>query len=380
MGYEKEILKLRKKVNEIDEKLVGLFSDRMETTNKIASVKQKYDKEVLDTKRESDVVAHALSILKNQDYREETKSFFYALMDISKKNQKNMIQPARANNLGIVDKPESRVGYLGIPGSFSHIAAEEAFGPGAILNNYDTFENIFEGLKSDTINYAILPVENTETGSITTVIDLLTKYSYYIVAEKLLKVSHSLLGVQGAELDDIKQVYSHPEPIAQCRNFLAAHPGIEAYPSLSTAQAAKSIAERGEKSVGCIASKQAAKIYGLTVIQENIQNNDHNCTRFVVVAKQPYQDKSCDKTSIVLMLEHKPGSLYNMLKVFSDGNINVLKLESRPLKDRPFEYLFHLDFEGSIYDRDIAKTIEKVKEEAAGYIYLGCYPREKLTV
>ncbi|MDD5018496.1 MAG: prephenate dehydratase [Eubacteriales bacterium] len=379
MGYTEEIGDLRQRINEIDEKLVNLFSDRMEAAERIADLKKQYGKDVFDRQREDIVMAHALESLKNQNYRSETMGFFRALMDLSKKYQQKAIQPKEAETLSFAQKPGISVGYLGIPGSFSHTAATETFG-NKKLKSYDTFENIFDGMKNGEIDYAILPAENTETGSITSVVDLLAKYGYYIVAEKLLKVSQSLLGVKGAALDDIKKVYSHPEPLLQCRAFLAAHPGIETYPSLSTAQAAKMAADTGDKRVACIASEKAAAIYGLDVLETNIQNNDNNCTRFVIIAKQPYRDASCDKTSIVLMLEHKPGSLCDMLRVFSGGGINVLKLESRPLKDRPFEYLFHLDFEGSIYDPGIAKTIEIVRQKAAGYTYLGCYPKEKLTV
>ena len=155
---------------------------------------------------------------------------------------------------------------------------------------------------------------------------------------------------------------------------------MQSYPSLSTAQAAQYVADLGDKSVGCIASTQAAAIYGLDVICPDIQNNDKNCTRFVIIAKNPRSDASCDKTSIVFMVAHRPGSLCKTLKAFSDGGINILKLESRPMKDRPFEYMFHLDFEGSIADAHVAQTIEDAQANLTGYIYLGSYPRNKTTV
>lgn len=378
MGYDKEIAVLRDKINDIDKNLVELFEYRMKTTNDVALLKRKHNIDVFDSNREATVIERTQSLLKNKDMRDEIKNFFQALMDISKKSQRKIIKPPKADCAQFSDKTDLNIGYLGIKGSFSHIAAEEVFKTQTNLKNYDTFEAIFEGMKKSEISYAILPAENTETGSITSVVDLLAKYGYFIVAEKLLPVSHSLLGLQGTTLSNIKKVYSHPEPLAQCRLFLSKHAEMQAYPSLSTAGAAITVSELGDKSVACIASKKAAAIYGLEVIRENIQNSDNNCTRFVVIAKSPYKSESCNKTSIIFMLEHKPGSLYNMLKVFSDDGVNVLKLESRPLPDKPFEYLFHLDFEGSIYDSNIAKTIEKVKEKSARYIYLGCYKREKL--
>lgn len=380
MGYDEEISILRKRINDIDTKLVALFEDRMQTTTNVANTKKKYDKAVFDSKREDAVIDRTLSLLENQDLREETKGFFHALMDISKKSQQKTMTTSKVASLGFAEKADAHVGYLGIKGSYSHIATTQVFNNQSTLKNYQTFEGIFEGMKNEEIDYAMLPAENTETGSITAVIDLLAKYGYYIVGEKLLEVSHSLLSIKGATIDDIKKVYSHPEALAQCRRFLHTHEDITGYPSLSTAQAAITVAELADKSVACIASRQAGDIYGLQTLCENIQNNDNNCTRFVIIAKQPYKSEACNKTSIVFMVAHKPGSLCDMLKIFSDGGINVLKLESRPLKDRPFEYLFHIDFEGSIYDPSVAQTIELVKQNSTGYIDLGCYKREQVTI
>jgi chorismate mutase/prephenate dehydratase len=369
MGYDKEIDILRLKIDNIDAQLAALFEQRMDAVAEVASVKNKYGKAILDGAREQAVIERALGRLGNKSYGEQAKAFFRSLMDISKQAEAKHMSPA-ASPAGA-----GRVGYLGIPGSFSHTAAEEAYGEHELVS-YDTFGAIFEGLKNDDISLAMLPAENTETGSITAVVDLLAKYGFYIVAEKLLKVRQSLLGVKRAKPGDIRVIYSHPEPFGQCSSFLAAHPGIETRPSLSTAQAASTVAEAGDISVACIASTRAAEIYGLDVLAEDIQNSDSNCTRFAVVAKQPCKNGECNKTSIVFMVEHKPGSLCEILSILQKGGVNILKLESRPIKGKPFEYMFHLDFEGSIYDSDIAATIDDVKAAAADYIYLGSYRRE----
>jgi chorismate mutase/prephenate dehydratase len=368
MGYDEEISVLRARIDDIDTKMTALFEQRMDTVAEVAKVKSTYGKEILDGAREQSVLERAVSRLSNKSYSEQTKAFFRSIMDISKQAEAKHMAPDASPEAG-------RVGYLGIPGSFSHTAAEEAYGEHELVS-YDTFGAIFEGLKNDEISLAMLPAENTETGSITAVVDLLAKYGYYIVAEKLLKVQQSLLGVNGAKLGDIRVIYSHPEPFGQCSAFLAAHPGIETRPSLSTAQAASTVAQAGDSSIACIASSKAVQIYGLEVLSENIQNSDSNCTRFAVVAKQPCKSDACDKTSIVFMVEHKPGSLCEILTILQNGGVNILKLESRPIKGKPFEYMFHLDFEGSIYDKGVAATIENVKAAAADYIYLGSYKRE----
>ncbi len=371
MSYEQEIAKLRNRIDGIDEKMTALFEQRMDAVKEVAALKQQHDKPVMDAGREQAVIDKALGRLKNKGYEAETASFYRALIDISKKSeQKHMAAPEPS------PLPEgARVGYLGIPGSYSHTAAEEAFA-GAELVSFNTFESIFEGLKNDAVSLAIVPAENTETGSITAVVDLLARYGFYIVAEKLLRVSHSLLGVKGAKPDDIRIIYSHPEPFGQCSSFLSARPLIETRPALSTAQAADMVARAGDSAAACIASSRAAEIYGLDIIEDGIQNSGSNCTRFVVIAKRPVTGMGCNKTSIVFMVEHRPGSLFEILKLFSDGGVNILKLESRPLRDRPFEYMFHLDFEGSLSDENVAATIERVKNTAADYIFLGCYRRE----
>lgn len=371
MGYDEDISALRERIDKIDGQMASLFEQRMDAVKEVAVLKSAYGKPVHDAERENAVVSRAALRLKNKEYGEDIKSFYRALIDISKaKERRDMLEPAPCANT-----ENERVGYLGIPGSFSHIAVSQAY-EGCEHVSFDTFEAIFEGLKDDKISLAMLPAENTETGSITAVVDLLARYGFYIVAEKLLKVSQSLLAVKGTAIEDINVVYSHPEPLAQCSAFLAAHPSIEARPSLSTAQAAKCVAETGDKTIGCIASSEAAGIYGLEVLRENIQNSDSNCTRFVVVARKPISGSGCDKTSIIFMVEHRPGSLCEILKIFSDGGVNIHKLESRPLKTRPFEYMFYLDFEGSLADAGVAATIDTVKQKAADYIFLGCYKRE----
>ena len=372
MGYEHEIAQLRTKIDEIDAKLVPLFEARMHAADDIADVKRRYGKPVFDAGRENAVISRALSRLEDGANGEVARRFFRALMDLSKQRQHTHL-PAPTDTDAEVPAP---IGHLGLPGSFSHIAACEAFGEDAPLLSCDTFESMFEALRTGQIGRAILPAENTQTGSITAVVDLLARYGYYIVAERLLKVSQSLLGLPGTRIEQIEMVCSHPEPIAQCSRFLAAHPHISAYPALSTAQAASSVAELGNKTVGCIASALAAKIYGLEVLAEDIQDSQNNSTRFVVVARKPMLSAISDKTSIVFKLDHKPGSLFDLLRLFCD--INILKLESRPLAGRPFEYLFHLDFEGSADDTHIADVLSKAKEHAAELIWLGSYPRMSL--
>ncbi len=373
MGYDEQIGVLRERVSEVDSQMVELFEKRMKVVDEIAVLKKQYGKDVLDAKREDDVIEQAVSMLKDKNLSEATSEFFAALMDISRKTQRQAMQFEKPSSIKFSEVKDAKVAYLGIKGSYSYIAAEQSFDKSAKLMNYPSFEAILEALKDDEVDYALLPAENTHTGSVTPAIDALARYGYYIVGEKLQPISHNMLGVKGSNLGDIKKVYSHPQAISQCSEFLGDK--YEAYPSLSSAHAAKSVAEQGDKSIGAIGSVSSGDIYDLDILKRDIQNEDTNCTRFVIVSKRPYKGKNCNKTSIVILLMHKPRSLYEMLSVFS--NVNILKLESRPIKDRQFEYQFHIDFEGSIYDKDISEMIERVKKNAAGYTYLGCYPSER---
>ena len=369
MGYEEEISILRDRINEIDAQLVPLFEARMRAADDVAEIKQRYNRPVYDASREDVVVRRALEKLGDGAYADLLRRFYQSLMGISRQRQRTQISYPASASLA-----DGAVGYLGLPGSFSYIAAHEAF-PRAELKSLPSFQAIFEALKCGDIALAMLPVENTETGSITTVIDLLARYGFFIVAERLLKVTQSLLAPVGATLDGITKLYSHPEPIAQCSEFLANHPQMAAFPSLSTAQAAHDVAKMNDVTVGCIASPEAAAIYGLVELASGIQNSDGNSTRFAVVSAQPHVNASCDKTSVVFMVEHRPGSLHDVIQLFSEGGVNIMKLESRPLKERPFEYLFHLDFEGSVGDAHVAAVLDNVREKSAELTWLGSYPR-----
>ena len=370
MGYDEELTPLRQRIDEIDTHLVPIFEARMQVSGEIARVKERHGRPVFDATREDAVIARAVSRLSDAGNAEAIRRFYRALMDISKQRQHERIVP-----ITLPDTSGEAVGFLGLPGSFSHIAAMDAF-DASRLHGFDTFEAIFIALQKGEIDRAIVPAENTDTGSITAVADLLSKFGFYIIAERLLSVTQSLLGVSGATVETIREVYTHPEPIMQCSRFLTEHPAIKPYPALSTSQAAMKVAELGDPSVACIASAQAAPIYGLTVLAEGIQNSSGNRTRFVVIARQPELSVACDKTSIIYKVEHRPGSLCEVLRLFSEAGVNVLKLESRPLKDCPFEYMFHLDFEGSIGDERVARVVEAVRIVTAELIWLGSYPRQ----
>jgi len=270
------------------------------------------------------------------------------------------------------------VGYQGVQGSFSSQASMELFGENVKYINRKHFEDIFESVDNDEIDYGVLPIENTSTGAISEVYDLLLKYPFHIVGERSILVKHNLLGVAGAKLEDIKEVYSHPQAYQQSSAFFKDHEDIQFVPYHNTAISAKYICEENNKTKAAIASKNAAEIYNLDIIAEDINHNSKNITRFIVISKNNINSPLCNKTSIVTCTPHTAGALYKVLGFFAENNINLVKVESRPIIDKPWEYSFIVDFEGNIEDENIKLALEKVEDFSIYYKCLGSYESHRI--
>jgi chorismate mutase/prephenate dehydratase len=243
----------------------------------------------------------------------------------------------------------------------------------ARLSYVSSWQEVMEALKSKTADYGVLPVENSTAGSVIDVYDLLLKYKYSIVKALKLPVSHCLLGVHGAKVSDIDEVYSHPHAFPQCKPFFEKNSGIKKVNSHNTALAAKTVSELGDKKKAAIASKECAAIYGLDVIAESVQQTEDNCTRFVSVAVSPESHENADKISLILSFPHKTGSLYRLLSRFSLNGLNLTKIESRPDPKTPFEYYFYVDFLGSVACEKTLNLLLALKEELVSVYYLGNY-------
>ena len=246
-----------------------------------------------------------------------------------------------------------KIGYQGVKGSFSEEAMIKYFGESHTTIDYEEFEDVFVALKNNEIDYGILPIENSCTGAITTVYDLLVKYGLYIVGEECIKIDQNLIGVKGSKLEDIKEIYSHPQGFEQSSEFLSKQNNLKLIPFHNTAISAKYISELNDKSKAAIASLRAAKIYGLDVIEKEINDKDNNHTKFIIVGRKLESSKECNKITVVFSLDDKAGTLYNLLRHFAENNINMIKIESRPSKDQPWQYLLYVDFEGNIENEDV---------------------------
>ena len=276
------------------------------------------------------------------------------------------------------NKSNIKVGYQGVEGSFSEEAMIEFFGENQSAINYEKFEDVFVALKRDEIDYGILPFENSCTGAITAVYDLLSKYGFYIVGEECIKITQNLVGIKGAKLEDIKEVYSHPQGFEQSKMFLKNHENFKLISFYNTAISAKHISNLNDKSKAAIASTRAATIYGLDIIKEEINDNEGNKTKFIVVSKRMEIHKDCNKMTATFSLDNKAGSLYNLLGHFAKNQINMVKIESRPSNNKLWEYMLYVDFEGNINDNNVQNAISLFEEKSGFFRLLGCYKKKEI--
>lgn len=352
----------RSEIDKIDKELIKLFEKRMKTAHLIGKYKEEHNLPVLNAGREKVVIEKAINNLEDKNLSPYTADFFENMMRISKEYQSDNAQVCE------------RIAYFGTEGSFTYEAALE-YAKGLLsftTTAYDTADNVFRALLNDDADIAVIPFENSTTGAVTDVYDLLLKYSFFIKGEVVLKVSQHLMAKKGVKAEDIKTVYSHPQAISQCKKYLD-DKNITAVPSLNTAISAKMVSESDRYDIAAIASESSAKIYGLDIIASNINTELNNYTKFIVLSKK--ENFSCDsnKISAVISIDHKSGMLFNAIKVFKDHNVNLTKIESRPDHKNPFEYLFFVDFEGNVNDKNITDTINCLKQNVKSFKYLGNY-------
>ena len=270
------------------------------------------------------------------------------------------------------------IGYFGEEGSYTEQATIEYFGEEVKKVNIKKFDEILEKVSDGSISYGVLPIENSFLGGISVVVDLIREYGLFITGEKIIRVQHNLIGLNDATIDDIKEVYSIPQALEQCSSFFDRREQITLKPYLNTASSVRLVKEKNDKTIAAVASSRAAKIFGLKIIKDDICNSRHNYTRFVVVSRENEINDSCNKLSILLTIPHTPGSLSNILNLFSEKNLNLLKIESRPIPNRPWEYFFYLDFEGNINNPDIFELLNKIEKLCPYYRFLGNYKGDNI--
>ncbi|MCT8978401.1 chorismate mutase [Clostridium sp. CX1] len=372
----RELEDLRGQINEIDKALVNLFKKRMTIVSKVAEYKAKNSMEIFDGTREDQIINKHLQSIENESLKLSLKEFLQAMMTISRRSQEKIISEVLQGNKVEHNNTCCNVGFQGVKASFSHQALLEYFGTETETRCFSTFREVFDAVDRGDIKYAVLPIENSPTGSIAEIYDLLRKYGFYIIGEKCIKVNHNLMAVKGTDLSDIKEVYSHEQGFLQCKDFFDNHREWTLIPYFNTAKSALYISRENLKSKACVASKKAAEVYGLDILKENINYNSNNYTRFIIIGRHMEPKEECDKLTIVASLPHKVGALYGILKYFAENNSNMMKIESRPIADKSWEYFFYIDFQGNILEDRTKRIVEEIKEKSLYFKLLGNYKGE----
>ena len=350
---------LRRKIDEADARIIRLIGERIRIAEKIGQEKKKQKKQIEDREREERVLENVRSIAQQENIsQEDVERIYNQIIAVSKRTQ------------------EVVVAFQGEIGAYSEEAALQFFGPSIQSQPCESFDDVFKVVEQGEVQFGIVPVENSLEGSISKVYDLLLDSSLRVCGEIELRVVHCLIGGLEARLDSIKKVYSHPQALGQCKTFLK-HLGCELIPTYDTAGSVKMIKEMEIVDGGAIASARAAEIYGMKIIAREIEDNPNNFTRFFILSNQDSPPSGNDKTSIVFSLKHRPGTLYESIKEFAARNINLTKIESRPTRQKPWEYNFYLDFEGHREDEVSQELLEGLERNSVLVKVLGSYPKAK---
>lgn len=375
-----DLKELRTEIDAIDDELVRLFAQRMDVAARIADYKKAHDLPILVPAREreklQDVAGKA-----GTDMADYTRVLYSMLFELSRSYQskRNCVLTPLYHQItdAIENTPKlfpqaPMVACQGVEGAYSQIACEKMFKNPFILY-FKNFEAVFTAIDKGLCKYGILPIENSTAGSVKKVYDLMIRHNFSIVRTFRLKIDHNLLVNKGATLSDIKEIYSHEQALNQCGEFLHSLEGVNVIPVANTAIAAEMVAKSGRTDVAAISSRSCCELYGLTCLAASIQDKGNNRTRFICISKNLEIYPGSDKTSIMMVLPHRPGSLYRVLARLYTLGINVTKLESRPIPDREFEFMFYFDLDTSIYSDEFVQLMCELDELCEEFKYLGSY-------
>ncbi len=375
-----DLTQLRTEIDEIDDQLVVLFGKRMEVAAKIADYKKEHGLPIFVPAREREKLVNVAQAA-GEDMANYTRVLYSMIFELSRSYQsKRNILTSRLHQTicqAIETTPKlfpqaPMVACQGVEGAYSQIACEKIFKNPFILY-FKNFEGVFSAIDKGLCQYGILPIENSTAGSVKKVYDLMIRHSFSIVRTFRLKIDHNLLAKPGTALSEIREIYSHEQAIHQCSEFLTELPGVKVIPVENTAVAAQMVSESHRSDVAALSSRSCAELYGLSCLAASVQDKGNNRTRFICISKNLEIYPGSDKTSIMMVLNHKPGALYKVLARLYTLGINVTKLESRPMPDREFEFMFYFDLETSIYSEEFVQLMCELDELCEEFQYLGSY-------
>ncbi len=369
----------REKIDEVDKKIVSLIEERMNLALEVAKYKISTGKPIYDRERELEKL-DKLGSLANSEFNEKSvRELFSQIMSVSRRYQYRIIGD-QDNEIGsqfkqvdhFVYTGDTKVVYCGVPGAFAESALYKFFGNEVSVSNVSAFKAVAESVSQNQADYGVLPIENSTAGFVNGIFDLLEQYHLHIVGEQLVQVNQCLLGLPGTDLTKVKKVISHPQGLMQSKAYLE-NTNWKQESMINTALAAKKVKDDGDATQVAIASARAAELYGLEIINPQLNESDQNATRFVIVSNKKEYEKTANKVSISFSLSHECGTLYNILAHFIFNSINMTSIESVPIPDKQWEYCFFVDFEGSLEDNDVKNALKGIQAETENFKILGCF-------
>ncbi len=375
-----DIQELRKEIDSIDTQLVNLFKERMEKAACVAEYKRSTGMKIYDPHRERDLLLR-ISELTGEEHESAARVWFSLLMELSRSYQSKLLLPeskyesiinTAINETELTFPEKATVACQGTEGAYAQVACNKLFSLPNIMYN-SSFEGVFNAVESGLCRYGVLPIENSTAGSVNSIYDLMIKHSFYIVRSTRVQINHCLLVKPGTKLEDIKEIISHEQALNQSSDFINSLNGVKVTAYANTALAAKAVAESDRNDIAALGSSECAALYGLSVLKRAVQNKGSNYTRFICISKKPEIYPGADRTSFMLILPHKPGSLYKIISRFYAHNINLTKLESRPIPGSDFEFMFYFDVNTSVYSPELKQLVCELENELDNFTYLGSY-------
>lgn len=371
--------KLRAELDEIDAQMVTLYEKRMAVCEQVGELKIEEGRKVFDKKREKEKLNQVTGNAKDAFFKKGLTEMFEQLMSQSRKLQYQLLTKkgalGRLPFIGVdaLDWQESRIVFQGTDGAYSQAAMQQYFKEDVNSFHVQTFRDAMEAIEEGSADFAVLPIENSSAGVVNEVYDLLVEFENYIVGEVVLPINHYLVGTENTTIETVERVYSHPQALMQSYKYLDEHSDWQQIGVANTAVAAKKILKENDPSQAAICSEHAARIYGLKILKKQINHNHNNSTRFIVVTNQKIFLKNAEKISICFEVAHESGSLYHLLAHFIYNDLNMTRIESRPVEGKAWEYRFFVDFEGNMSQPAVKNAIRGLREESKSLKILGNY-------
>ena len=375
-----ELSDIRVRIDQIDEELLKLFLERMAISDEVAAYKNAHNQPILNKERERAILAKVTDKA-GDTWERYAYHLWSTLFELSRSRQAELFSaPTKVSALvkaslaagSAVFPQKGLVACQGVEGANSQVACDRILPRGNIVY-VKTFDAVVSAVESGLCKFGVLPIENSSNGSVRAVYELLQDHKLSIVRTTRLCIRHELLGLPGARMDQITEVYSHQQAIGQCSKFLNSLNGVHVIPCANTAMAAKMVAERKDPHVAAISSHPCAELYGLECINGDIQDSDNNYTRFICITKDPVIYSGANRISLIVSTDNKPGALFDILAKLAALDINMTKLESCPVTGRNFEFIFFLEIEASVRDPKVLAMLQELERNCSGFRYLGSY-------